>query len=148
MNKKQGFFGVKDDIYLIITLLLIIFPISYWYFTAPPPGFCEAQGRIFSKKEIIDILGVYSRTQHGQKTTKGKPSSPLNCCSFAPVESGFWSKMFRIDEGIYVDWIYERSEDSMRKNDPEYKFYHQMIIINNCATELIWLSGAVEKEAH
>ena len=54
MDKKQGLFGIKDGIYLIIAPLVIILPISYWYFNLPPEGFCQAENRILSDQEKIE----------------------------------------------------------------------------------------------
>ncbi len=43
MDKKRGLFGIKEGIYLVIISLVIILPISYLYFTAPPVGWCVAE---------------------------------------------------------------------------------------------------------
>jgi hypothetical protein len=146
MNKKQGLFGIKDGIYLIIVPLVIILPIGYWYFTAPPPGWCETEKRVLTNKEVIELAGVYTAKQSEQKVVDGKVLPPLNCCSLGRVESTFWSKILRIDKGIDIGWWYERSEEAIKKSDASYKYYHQMITVNSCATKWIWQGGIVEKE--
>lgn len=66
MDKKQGLFGIKDGIYLIIAPLVIILPISYWYFTAPPPGFCVAQNRFIPDGELTQTSLALLEFQRNQ----------------------------------------------------------------------------------
>jgi hypothetical protein len=66
MDKKQGLFGIKDGIYLIIAPLVIILPIAYWYFTAPPPGFCVAQNRFIPDGELTQTSLVLLEFQRNQ----------------------------------------------------------------------------------
>ena len=66
MDKKRGLLGIKDGIYLIIAPLVIILPISYWYFTAPPTGFCVVQNRFILDGEFTQTsltLLAYKRHQ-------------------------------------------------------------------------------------
>ena len=139
MDKKQGLFGIKDGIYLIIAPLVIILPIAYWYFTAPPPGWCAEQNRVLSEKEVIDLAGVYTAKQYGQKMIDGKQSPALLCCHFQRVEAGFWSKMFRIDEGISMGWWYERSEESIRVFNSKDKYYQVVkLLLLNPSDWMMW----------
>ena len=100
MFKKQGLFGIKDGIYLIIAPLVIILPISYWYFTAPPSGFCMTKNRFLTDAEYIEFV-VPHGIQRGQKVIDGKPV--MNCCSVnrdgGPLRQmdDFTAKLFRLD---------------------------------------------------
>ncbi len=105
---------ISDVIYIVITVLAVVLPAAYWYFTAPPPGYCVEQGRVLSDKEVIELAGVYGGKQYGQKMVDGKASPPLLCCYLKRREGGFWSKMFRIDEGVDIGWFYERSQEAMQ----------------------------------
>lgn len=69
MDKKQGLFGIKDGIYLIIAPLVIILPISYWYFNMPPEGYCQTENRRLADQEriekvVTEILKNYPQVTH------------------------------------------------------------------------------------
>lgn len=141
MDKKQGLFGIKDGIYLIIAPLAIILPISYWYFTAPPPGFCAAQNRYVTDEEYIKLS---TNAYHKYRAFDGKSYSLLNCCVVERIEGGFWSKVFRIDEGVWVNWRFERNGHRIGLFLPgdvdsfvDHKFYQVDRKIDACATTIL-----------
>lgn len=62
----------KDGIYLIITPLVIILPITYWYLNLPPEGYCQAENRRLTDQERIEkvvtvVLKNYPQVIHGKQ---------------------------------------------------------------------------------
>ncbi len=60
-------------------------PLSYWYFIAPPSGFCAAQNHFLTDAEYIKFVFPHE-LQRGQKLVYGKPV--INYCS-VDREGGF-----------------------------------------------------------
>lgn len=146
MDKKQGLFGIKDGIYLIIAPLVIILPITYWYLTAPPPGFCAEQNRFLTDAEYIEFV-VPHDLQRGQKIVDGKPV--INCCSvdreggFLRQMDDFAAKLFRLDKGVEVTWSYELNEEgkSMQFASPGDRRYVEIRVVDSCASKLLEQTG-------
>lgn len=146
MDKKQGLFGIKDGVYLIITPLVFVLPITYWYFTAPPSGWCEAQNRVLTDAEYIDFV-VPRGTQRGQKIVDGKPV--IDCCSVdrdggtLKQMDDFTAKLFRLDRGVEVAWSYELSEEgkSMQFASSGDKRYIEIRVIDSCASKVFEETG-------
>lgn len=130
MHKKQGMIGIKDGIYFIIALLAIILALAYWYLTAPPPRFCVAQNRFIPEEEFVK--SSVNGKQYKQKIVNGRPSA-LNCCSITKIEGDFWSKVFRMDEGVAIGWDYERSKDA--ETNPEDKYHSVGSVLDSCKTK-------------
>jgi len=77
MDKKQGLFGIKGGIYLIIAPLVIILPMAYWYFNLPPEGFCQAENRRLTDQEriekvVTEVLKNYPQVTHGETVPKSE----------------------------------------------------------------------------
>ena len=146
MHKKQGLFGIGDGIYLIIAPLLIMLPLSYWYFTSTPSGFCVAQNRFLTDAEYIKFV-VPHELQRGQKLVNGKPV--INCCSvdreggFLRQMDDFTAKLFRLDKGVEVTWSYELSEEgkSMQFASSEDQRYVEIRVVDSCANVLLKQTG-------
>lgn len=84
MDKKRGLFSIKDSIYLIITPLVIILPITYWYLSAPPLGWCKSEGRILSDQEKIEnVIAVILK-----EYPKEGDSKLFNSESYEPYYDG------------------------------------------------------------
>ena len=143
MDKKRDLFGIKDGMYFIITPLVLILPITYWYFTAPPPGWCEAQKRVLPGSEYFKFVTDARAYYKDQKVTNGK-YSVLNCCFVYRVEGDFLSKIFRLDEGVWIDWRYERTQESRDEYDPNDKYFGVMEKIDSCATTVLESTGMTE----
>ena len=138
--------AMKGDCkYLVITPLVILLPVCYWYFTAPPPGWCAAQKRLLTDKEYIEF--VVPKLNYGQKLVDGKPV--INCCSvdrtggmLRQVDS-FVSKLFRLDTGVEVSWDYELSEEGkvMCHTSLGETHYFEIRVVDSCATKIIEQTG-------
>ena len=133
-----------DGKYLVITPLVILLPVAYWYFTAPPPGWCVAQKRLLTNKEYIEF--VVPKLNDGQKVVDGKPV--INCCSVDRQggvygSGGIISKMFRLDDGVEVSWNYELSEEGkvMRHASLGETHYAEIRLVDSCATKIIEQAG-------
>jgi len=127
------------SIVLIASLALLI---THLYFTAPPLGFCVEQNRFITVDEYIKFsTGVRFKDQK----IEDNRYSILNCCEAIKRERGFWSTIFRVDEGVGVDWYFERNEAAMASHDHEDKYYAVFHVINTCATKFIVDSGITEK---
>ena len=135
-----------DGKYLVITPLVILLPVCYWYFTAPPLGYCAEKKWLLTDAEYIEFA-VPKGLQRGQKITDGKPV--INCCSvdrtggmLRQVDS-FVSKLFRFDTGVEVSWTYELSEEGKKitfagAGDTKYAVIQ---VVDSCATKLFESAG-------
>ena len=80
MSKNSFKAAMKGDgKYLVITPLVILLPVCYWYITLPPVDYCEVQGRVLSDKEkiekvVVAVLNDYPKVFHREKW-QGKASS-------------------------------------------------------------------------
>lgn len=89
---------------------------------------------------MVDLAGIYTATQYQQKTIDGKVSPPLFCCYIQRKEGGFWSKMFRVDEGVSMGWWYERNEEGRGELNPKDNYYQVDWIVNSCVTKDLYRS--------
>jgi len=78
-SKGQNTTFVRKLGKMIVLPLVFIIPVTfvaYRYFTAPPPGWCAAQGRLLTDKEYVEF--VVPKLNDGQKIVDSKPV--INCC--------------------------------------------------------------------
>lgn len=151
VSKTLGWLGYASAItknrIKIVTFktMALLFPsfIAYWYFTAPPAGFCVAQNRVLADVEFLNNVSDARRYNKDQKFENGK-YSVLNCCTISRIEGDFWSKMFRVDEGVAIGWAYERKK-AEPTNPKEDKYFLVTATFNSCNTKLLNGTGITEK---
>lgn len=144
LAKSSAPFKVLLTGHFVLTAIPIISAglVAYWYFTAPPPGFCVAKNRFIPEEEFVKRAIQYQGNEH--KIINGK-YSVLACCTVSPMKHDFWSKMLRIDEGVGVGWYYERTPEAITSLDPDR--YHVVdITFDSCLTRSIASTGINEKK--
>jgi hypothetical protein len=95
-------------LFLATTLIVgVTYRVVYLYYTAPPPGYCESKGfvpdEVFIEKALAD-------SDKGYRKFDGKNYSVLSCCLLYRMEGTFFSKLLHQDEGVWVEFAYERNE--------------------------------------